>query len=160
MNGSPLANPYEAGALPDVMEEGEEGHGGESDSGKLKAKRSASIVVRRDPSFLTATSSKPSQSRSNSQTGFNAHSRNHSQSSVVSQPSNQPHVTPIQQRFPSSGVQVTVPTKDGFFLEFNPLMVSPGAFDDLEGITDSAKKQAREDMAHLVKEAVNKWSVA
>jgi len=65
-----------------------------------------------------------------------------------------------QQRFPSLGqVQVTVPLKDGYSIEFNPLMVSPGALDDLEGITDSAKKQVREDMAHLVKEAVSKWSV-
>ena len=65
---------------------------------------------------------------------------------------------PARQLFPAQ-VQVTVPTVDGFFLEFNPLLVSPGALDGLEGITEDAKKQAREEMVRLVREAVNKWTI-
>lgn len=65
---------------------------------------------------------------------------------------------PTRQPFPAQ-VQVTVPTVDGFFLEFNPLLVSPGALNELEGITEDAKKQAREEMVRLVKEAVSKWTI-
>jgi hypothetical protein len=176
VNGSPLANPFEFGAgwLPDVMEEGEDGGGiatqhagNEQSKGKGKMRRTNSIVVRRDPSFLASTSSKPPpngfHSRNTSQTtpfssGIQSHSRTQSQTSNTSQQSLNSQ-TPLQHRFPAtSQVQVTVPTKDGFFLQFNPLTVSPGALDELEGITDSAKKQAREDMANLVQEAVHKWS--
>jgi hypothetical protein len=64
----------------------------------------------------------------------------------------------VREPFPAQ-VQVTVPTVDGFFLEFNPLLVSPGALNDLEGISDDAKKQAREEMVRLVKEAVSKWTI-
>jgi hypothetical protein len=64
---------------------------------------------------------------------------------------------PAWQPFPAQ-VQVTVPTVDGFFLEFNPLLVSPGTLNELEGITDDAKKQAREEMVRLVKEAMTKWT--
>lgn len=63
-----------------------------------------------------------------------------------------------QQPFPAQ-VQVTVPTVDGFFLEFNPLLVSPGALNKLEGITEHAKKQAREEMVRVVNEAVSKWTI-
>jgi len=65
---------------------------------------------------------------------------------------------PVRQPIPAQ-VQVTVPTVDGFFLEFNPLLVSPGALNELEGITEDAKKQAREEMVRLVKEAVSKWTI-
>ena len=65
---------------------------------------------------------------------------------------------PVRQPIPAQ-VQVTVPTVDGFFLEFNPLLVSPGALNELEGITEDAKKQAKEDMVRLVKEAVSKWTI-
>jgi len=65
---------------------------------------------------------------------------------------------PARQLFPAQ-VQVTVPTVDGFFLEFNPLLVSPGTLNQLEGITEDAKKQAREEMVRLVKEAVSKWTI-
>ena len=177
MNGSPLANPYELGIgwLPDVEEEGGDSEGtmqqvgnGEAVKGK-GMKRANSILIRRDPSFMTSTSSKPPSSgfhsRTNSQTTMfssvaKSHSRTQSQASNASQQSEK-YQTPVQQRFPTVGqVQVTVPTKDGFFLQFNPLTVSPGALEELEGITDSAKKQAREDMSNLVQEAVHKWSVA
>ena len=54
---------------------------------------------------------------------------------------------------------VTIPTKDGHLLEFDPLQTSPGTLDALEGITDSAKKQAKEDMARLVQTAMAKWKI-
>jgi hypothetical protein len=38
--------------------------------------------------------------------------------------------------------------------------MSPRALNALVGITDSAKKQAREEMGRLVQAAVNKWSIA
>ena len=53
-----------------------------------------------------------------------------------------------------------IPTKDGHVLEFNPLLASPSELDHaLDGITNSAKKQAREDMAKLVQVALSKWKI-
>lgn len=54
---------------------------------------------------------------------------------------------------------VAIPTKDGHLLEFDPLQTSPGALDALEGISDSAKKQARAEMGRLVQAAVDKWKL-
>ncbi|KAH9998010.1 hypothetical protein BJV77DRAFT_1065073 [Russula vinacea] len=59
----------------------------------------------------------------------------------------------------SMAARVAFPTRDGHLLEFNPLLTSPGELDKLEGITDSAKKQAKEDMSKLVQAAVAKWTV-
>lgn len=60
--------------------------------------------------------------------------------------------------FPAQ-VQVTMPTVDGYLLEFNPLLVSPSALNELEGITEDAKKQAKEEVVRMVKEAMNKWKI-
>ncbi|KAI0087817.1 hypothetical protein BDY19DRAFT_985904 [Irpex rosettiformis] len=54
---------------------------------------------------------------------------------------------------------VSVPTADGHLLEFDPFRTSPGEIDALEGITNSAKKKAKEDMRSLVKEAVERWRI-
>jgi hypothetical protein len=54
---------------------------------------------------------------------------------------------------------VTVPLADGQLLEFDPLQASPGALDALEGITDSAKKHARDEMVKLVEAAVQRWKI-
>jgi hypothetical protein len=54
---------------------------------------------------------------------------------------------------------LSIPTKDGHLLEFDPLQTSPGALDALDGITASAKKQAKEDVGRLVQAAVDKWKV-
>lgn len=54
---------------------------------------------------------------------------------------------------------VAIPTKDGHVLEFDPLLTSPGALDALVGITDSAKKQAREEMGRLIQATVDKWKI-
>jgi hypothetical protein len=59
----------------------------------------------------------------------------------------------------SFSARVAVPTRDGHMLEFDPLVTSPMALDRLEGITESAKKQAKEDMSKLLQQAVLKWNI-
>lgn len=44
-------------------------------------------------------------------------------------------------------------------LEFDPLQASPGSIDALNGITESAKKQAKQEMSRLVQTAVDKWKI-
>lgn len=52
-----------------------------------------------------------------------------------------------------------VPTKDGLILEFDPFLTAPSELEALEGISDSAKRQAKADMARLVQEALAKWKL-
>ena len=168
INGSPLANPYELGlewltADDDTADSGAvtgartrtaEGDG--VPSGRMGLRRTASnIVIRCDPSFTAATGNTPNGqgglSRSNSQSQVQGHSRSESRS-VASNgiaASNSGHMA----------ARVAVPTRDGHLLEFDPLLTSPGALDKLVGITDSAKKQAKEDVSKLVQVAVAKWNV-
>ncbi|KZO96998.1 hypothetical protein CALVIDRAFT_597740 [Calocera viscosa TUFC12733] len=54
---------------------------------------------------------------------------------------------------------LSVPTKDGHIIEFDPLITSPAELDELEGITDSARKKAREDMVKLVQQTLSKWTL-
>lgn len=70
-----------------------------------------------------------------------------------------PYTTPKPTHTRSFSALVAIPTKDGHLLEFDPLQTSPGALDALEGITDSAKKQARAEMGRLVQAAVDKWKI-
>lgn len=169
LNGSPLANPYELG-----LEWFAEG-GGDSDSDEYgdgekaegeRRKRAKSIVVRRDPSFSSQTAP-----MSNGHGHAHALQRTTSQSSIFPSSSQSAHPYPSKShmttpraiptpRVPSTTALVTIPTKDGHLLEFDPLQTSPGTLDALEGITDSAKKQAREEMGRLVQAAVSKWSIA
>ena len=168
INGSPLTNPYELG-LEWLAEAGDDSGEGEADRGaavgtgtsggkedgahdRMVLRRTVSnIVIRRDLSLVTPASSNTTNglnhqaghSRTNSQSQIQLHSR----SDVAA--SNSGHVA----------ARVAVPTRDGHLLEFNPLLTSPGALDKLEGITDSAKKQAKEDMSKLVQAAVAKWNV-
>ena len=154
VNGSPLANPYELG-LEWLAEDGTaEGSGAPS---RPALRRTASnIVIRRDPSFVAAGSNTPGNlnhqtkhSRSDSQSqNHQPHSRSNSRPGGIA-PTNSGQMA----------ARVAVPTRDGHLLEFDPLLTSPGALDKLEGITDSAKKQAKEDMSRLVKAAVAKWNV-
>ncbi|KAJ7288397.1 hypothetical protein C8J57DRAFT_1280087 [Mycena rebaudengoi] len=58
-----------------------------------------------------------------------------------------------------STLPITLSTTDGHVLDFDALQTSPGEIDALEGISDSAKKQAREEMRMLVRAAVNKWTI-
>ncbi|KAL4067400.1 hypothetical protein V8B97DRAFT_1975782 [Scleroderma yunnanense] len=184
VNGSPLANPYTLGLGWFTSGEGEDsgigtpneaakpkgsGNGREKVNGIPKAlKRINSIVVRRDPSVALANSrrgSLQSHSRTNSQSTA-THSRNnsrtqlHPESSTATTPKSNPVPLPLA-AVPSSSASalVSLPIKDGHLLEFDPLTTSPSALDALVGITDSAKKHAREEMARLVKEAVRKWII-
>ncbi|KAG2038685.1 hypothetical protein BDR03DRAFT_293514, partial [Suillus americanus] len=187
LNGSPLANPYKLGLEWFATEEEEEGiddmdvktkgkgKGTQVDTrGEGKAlRRVNSIVIRRDPSVSLVPSSSTettsqTQSRANSQA--QNHNRTHSRMTArVPEPSAPKHATPSL--LPSSSLSslpssssaravVAISTSDGHVLEFDPLQTSPRALNALVGITDSAKKQAREEMGRLVQAAVNKWSVA
>jgi len=156
--GNSTWNPHYFGNTGELLGVREETECGGSSSGDIKPGiiRVNSITVRRQPSSVDF------HSRLNPTT-------------VRAPPDGQPHhlehlgsthpidppatgSLPARQLFPAQ-VQVTVPTVDGFFLEFNPLLVSPNALNELEGITEDAKKQAREEMVRLVKEAVSKWTI-
>ncbi|THH04516.1 hypothetical protein EW145_g5467 [Phellinidium pouzarii] len=159
INGSPLAIPSKGGLIPSTIDEGED----ENEHPTLR--RTKSIVIRRDPSFSfpasqqlpglqsrapSQTSQHSSQSRSQSPNHL-AHSSSGSSSSI---PSSSDTVAVSQ---PSAFMRV--PTKDGLILEFDPLLTAPEELDTLEGITDSAKKQAREDMTRLVQAALARWKI-
>lgn len=143
VNGSPLANPLEFGikwskSADDVTE---------PIAPTLKRVRS-NITISRDPSF-TQLPSRPISRASSSQP-------EPPESRSSSQPEPQrPFETPRQTR----SYSVTISTKDGHLLEFDPLQTSPAALEALEGITSSAKKQAREDMGRLVRAASEKWKI-
>jgi hypothetical protein len=163
LNGSPLTNPYELGL--EWLAEEDAGEGGGSDvPARTVLRRTAShIIIRRDPSSVL-------DSDSNTSNGLNHHrqiERSRSNSNFQSQTQPQP----VHSRSDSHpmiatasnpvhmAARVAVPTRDGHLLEFDPLLTSPGALDKLEGITNSAKKQAKEDMSKLVQAAVAKWTV-
>ncbi|THH20568.1 hypothetical protein EW146_g819 [Bondarzewia mesenterica] len=172
VNGSPLANPYELGlnwlakaTTTDEKDSEGEGEGGlrRRPASKTNSRANSHIVIRRDPSFASLTAS----SSTSSQTTNGFHSRTNSQSNIA--PSSSHSTLPSRSNSRadkptshSSGhvsARVAVPTKDGHLLEFDPLQTSPGALDKLEGITSSAKKMAKEDMAKLMKAAVAKWTI-
>lgn len=174
LNGSPLANPYGVNVgwfKPDSTEDGA-GHdhdetgirkktkGKESKPNVNKSGRANSIFVRRDPSFTATTNGVDSRTDSHAQP---------SKATLRNNPGSNPHSLPPTTPKPLSrssshttlppAALVSIPTKDGHVLEFDPLQTSPGALDALDGITASAKKQAREDVGRLVQAAVDKWKV-
>jgi hypothetical protein len=140
-------------------------------------RRVNSIVIRRDPSVslvpssATRPSSSQTHSRTNSQTqtNFRTHSRTNSRTPAppVPEPPTPKSATlafppsshPSQPSSSSARAVVAITTSDGHVLEFDPLQTSPRALDALVGITDSAKKHAREEMGRLVQAAVSKWSI-
>jgi len=148
--------------------------------GDRTLKRSKSgIIIRRDPSVAFPTMN-GCHSRTDSQASFytassQATSSSHSrENSFVSNLQTKfsgfqfpaPRITnsqttprPAPHHLRSFSALVAIPTKDGHLLEFDPLQTSPGALDALEGITDSAKKQARAEMGRLVQAAVDKWKI-
>lgn len=182
VNGSPLANPYTLG-LGWFSGSGEEDGGANAPSGsapfkdkdtnKERAtgkpnglKRVNSIVIRRDPSVALAGPSErsslslQSHSRTNSQSTTHSRSNSRTQTFVPESGATvMPRADPVPLPSTSASALVSLPTKDGHLLEFDPLNTSPSALDALVGITDSAKKHAREEMARLVKEAVRKWAI-
>lgn len=172
INGSPLANPYELGLEwlvdGDTEEEGEGGTGAEARArarggadvpARMTLRRTASnIIIRPDPSSFVVASAK---NTSNNLNHHQAAERPRSNSNSQSQ--SQPQLVRSRSVASNSGshiaARVAFPTRDGHLLEFDPLLTSPGALDKLEGITDSAKKQAKEDMSKLAQAAVAKWTV-
>ncbi|KAF8967139.1 hypothetical protein BDZ97DRAFT_1756206 [Flammula alnicola] len=150
----------------------------------LKRSKS-SIIIRRDPSVAFPTTLNGLHSRTDSQASFytassqdtsSSHSRENSQTTQAF--GSQPQPTLASFRFPSTrpnnnevtprpltkhtrsfSALVAIPTKDGHLLEFDPLQTSPGALDALEGISDSAKKQAKAEMGRLIQATVDKWRI-
>ncbi|KAI0373905.1 hypothetical protein BV20DRAFT_937226 [Pilatotrama ljubarskyi] len=175
VNGSPLANPYQLdlknwfkavteGEGADTEEQGGAGSQGHSDGarglsklgvpggGTLKKQRS--IVIRSASSTSVASHGGHSRSTSQASTLVASQSGLDQRISAASSTADGPALGP------SMSALVSVHTKDGHVLEFNPLQTSPEELDALEGITDSAKKQAKEDMARLVQITVQRWKLS
>ncbi|KAG2357600.1 hypothetical protein BDR07DRAFT_1419945 [Suillus spraguei] len=140
-------------------------------------KRVNSIVIRRDPSVSLVSSSSAQTAfsnthlRANSQTQNHSRTHSHTNSRAAARAPEPPAPQTATPLMPSSSLSslpssssaravVAISTSDGHVLEFDPLQTSPRALNALVGITDSAKKQAREEMGRLVQAAVNKWSIA
>ncbi|KAJ3573213.1 hypothetical protein NP233_g2577 [Leucocoprinus birnbaumii] len=186
MNGSPLANPYQFGmgwfkqaeAEAEESQHSQSSLPGTSINGKPPSNKRPknSIVIRRDPS-IAFPSTLNGHSRANSQSGFHTatssqtpHSRNPPQNNTLyptaRYPSTHPlYVPPEEYQTPKPSISrsfsalVSIPTKDGQVLEFDPLQTSPGSIDALDSITTSAKKQAKVEMGRLVQAAVDKWKI-
>lgn len=170
VNGSPLTNPYELGLEWLAEDDTGEGAGERRDvPTRMALRRTASnIIIRRDPSSVV-----PSTSNTSNGLSHHHHQAEHARSDSTSQSQSQPQLVRSRSESRPLGsstftatsnpghmaARVAFPTRDGHLLEFDPLLTSPGALDKLEGITDSAKKQAKEDMSKLVQAAVAKWKV-
>lgn len=167
--------------------ESQEEHGYQNgNTGGRTLKRSkSSIIIRRDPSVALPPTSNGFHSRTDSQASFytassqatsSSHSRENSRTDEPTLlqpqgpldafrfPSTRPNNTeatprPLPQHTRSFSALVAIPTKDGHLLEFDPLQTSPGALDALEGISDSAKKQAKAEMGRLIQATVDKWKI-
>lgn len=167
VNGSPLANPYQLD-LKDWFKAVAEGNPDVPDSKRLGVpgagktlKKQRSIIVRSasGSSLLGTSDSHGAHSRSASQasTLVGSESQTDVRSTVsqrISSPSDDPFAAP------TFSALVSVHTRDGHVLEFNPLQTSPEELDALEGITDSAKQQAKEDMARLIQVTVERWKLS
>lgn len=175
INGSPLANPYDLGIswFNDGDKAEEETDRMQTTNGPARGtlKRSKSIIlVRRDPSFSIApvdSRTKDMFTRTVSQPnlfpGTTSHSRTPAYHSHSQPPEEQTPKHPSQSRsttFPAAAALVKIPTTDGHVLEFDPLQTSPGQIDALEGITNSAKRQAKDEVGRLVQAAVSKWKIS
>lgn len=152
VNGSPLSFPppreRNRDELPGTIDEEDE----EPDQyHSFKFRRQQSIVVRKASAFSSSSGSQAPRSRSPSRA---AHSSSGSSTSMSSVPS-----TADGSVFAQPSAFMRVPTKDGLVLEFDPLSTTPAELDALEGVTNSAKKQAREDMTRLVEAALERWKI-
>ena len=159
INGSPLSYPLNGGYRDIQVPIGEEDED-EANSNPLRRmhKRATSIVIRRDPSFFVPPEppggdGSPSRPKSSQPNGHS-----HTMSSLSRQPS-QPSQTSSTDSRSQATALMRVPTEDGLILEFDPFLTAPSELEALEGISDSAKKQAKEDMARLVQEALAKWKI-
>jgi len=160
LNGSPLANPFEMGMS--WFQRMGNGDADEKSSGRANGKRANPIFVRRDPSFAVGSTNGFHPHTSSQSSQGTGRSRGNSRSRSKPPPSPPPQPDDIEDpplRAPGAAF-VAIPTKDGNLLEFDPLMTSPTSLNALEGISDSAKKQAREDMSRLIQAAVDKWKTS
>ncbi|CAE6498277.1 unnamed protein product [Rhizoctonia solani] len=179
VNGSPLANPLDPDydATNDDQLELDGGKAVRLPKPKLNhlSKQGSSIRVRpnnsrsatslaiRHPS-ASSTSTLVSYDIPSTSSTLNSHSG--SQQSAKQLPS-APSTSQLQLDVPrtpsrirrTASALVILPTTSGEILELDPLVASPGAVDALEGISDSAKKMAKEEMVRFVTEAVAKWNV-
>jgi hypothetical protein len=57
-----------------------------------------------------------------------------------------------------TGPTITIPTTKGQVLQFDPISMSPGSFEKLPGLTDSAKKRAKDEMLRIVQHLA-KWHI-
>ncbi|KEP51076.1 Nbl1/borealin family, amino-terminal protein [Rhizoctonia solani 123E] len=176
VNGSPLANPLDPDY--DVAQDGQlERDGGKASRSpkpkpnhlsktgssirvRPKNSRSATSFAIRHPSASSTSTLVSYDMPSSSSSTLNSQ---HSAKQLPSAPSTSqlqldaPR-TPTRIRRTASAL-VMLPTASGEVLELDPLVASPGAVDALEGISDSAKKMAKEEMVRFVTEAVAKWNV-
>ena len=53
---------------------------------------------------------------------------------------------------------ISIPTTKGQVLQFDPISMSPGSFEKLPGLTDSAKKHAKDEMMRIVRNLA-KWHI-
>lgn len=158
VNGSPLSNPLNGGYRDIQAPIGEEDED-EANTNPLRKmhKRATSIVIRRDPSFFVppeppadGSPLRPSSSQPN------GHDR---PPPLARQPSQSQSTSADRQGRSHATALMRVPTKDGLILEFDPFLTAPSELEALEGISDSAKRQAKADMARLVQEALAKWKL-
>ncbi|KAF8710803.1 Nbl1 / Borealin N terminal, partial [Rhizoctonia solani] len=176
INGSPLANPLDPDY--DVAHDDrlnlDSGKGRRSPKAKPNhlSKQGSSIRVRPNNSRSTTSLAirHPSASSTSTLVSYDIPSSTsstlnsqHSAKHLTSAPSTSQSQldiprTPSKIRRTASAL-VMLPTTSGEVLELDPLVASPGAVDALEGISDSAKKMAKEEMVRFVTEAVAKWNV-
>ena len=168
VNGSPIANPYQLDlknwfkAIAEEPEPGDQLRFNAA-SGPGKALKKQRSIIIRSGSSSSLQHGMHSRSASQASTLVGAHSPTDEQyskdqlkGSTVSERASldDPFVGP------SFSALVSVQTKDGHVLEFNPLQTSPEELDALEGISDSAKKQAKEDMARMIQATFERWRIS
>ncbi|EPQ54529.1 hypothetical protein GLOTRDRAFT_139102 [Gloeophyllum trabeum ATCC 11539] len=161
INGSPLQNPLWGSMDPDDKMEGPSNPRNAINGHGHGHKRVNSITILKTSTSMSSSKGGPSHSRANSradnlQTTWKPPSSSHdsTRTRTDSGESDPMPATPVPAR-----AMVSVPIRDGRVLQFDPLEASPGMLDDLEGLTGSAKKQARDEMAKLVKAALDKWKL-
>ena len=171
VNGSPIANPYQLGlnswlqTVAELEDESVDLDGNKDVMRESKTLKKGSNIIVRSSTAPLATGG--SHSRSNSVISHASHSRSNSQSTMAQSLSrtNTSHELQASSRshtpapVPSLTALVSVPTIDGHLLEFDPLRTAPEEIDALQGISESAKKQAKEDMMHLIQAAVQRWNI-
>ncbi|KAL6301999.1 hypothetical protein BKA93DRAFT_737771 [Sparassis latifolia] len=165
VNGSPLANPYQLG-LNGWLRTVSESEGTERADSDAESERGGKKLVRKASSIIVRSSGESGgHSRTNSQTSVVApphgtHSRANSQTNAGGFVPNRSNNVADPAPHLSLTALVSVPTKDGHILEFDPLQTSPEELDTLEGISDSAKKQAKLDIVRLVQTTVERWKIS